>query len=329
MSMPASYLRYLPAAYAKADDGFLARYLTIFQKLLTGIADGTLDGRRGIQELLAADVVGSLFYSRFSFLFPSGDDTFIPPISGSEHRDAILRDFDSYIGVPELRLPLTSATAANAQDDDPLASFSAWLDGVLDWLAGWVNLLLDGSWSLDRKREVIAQIMALYRLRGTAQGMNMMLDLFLDLPMEVSCYTPPGSKAVTSTVSIEVLNPSPPDIVIGDTAGSTYILPCAWRPGLPLLSGYAPWLFLVQVMLPRYSDAQHVLDDDGADQVRQLLAKLPVLLDAIKPAACRYQVQILGGMCFQPSPVSPPPAPSLPDPKLDFTTLLGSTLPSS
>ena len=60
------YMRYLPAVFAKSGDDFLGRYLKIFEKLLTGLDDGTLDGRRGIQELLADGVIGNLFYSRFT-----------------------------------------------------------------------------------------------------------------------------------------------------------------------------------------------------------------------------------------------------------------------
>ena len=57
-----SYLRYLPSVYATNSPEFLAGYLKIFQKILTGIDDSTLDGQRGIQELLAPEVIGNLFY---------------------------------------------------------------------------------------------------------------------------------------------------------------------------------------------------------------------------------------------------------------------------
>lgn len=328
MSATSGYLRYLPSVYAKADKDFLAGYLNIFEKLLTGLADDQLGGRRGIQELLAANVIGNLFYSRFSFLFSKDNQEFIPPILGDDQSDARLRYFDSLIGVPGDAPLLSGYVAASAQDDS-MANFSAWLDGLLNWMAGWVELVLDGSWSLDKKRLVLAQIMALYRLRGTAQGMSMMLNLLLDLPMPVSCYTPPNSDPVKGTVSVDVLNPQPPSFVIGDVPTKSYILPYAYEAGTALLSGYAPWLFLVQVKLPRFNNASDVLSDDGAKQVKSLLGKLSSLLDAIKPAGCRYQLQILGGMCFQPSPVDPPPDPPLPDPVLDSTAILGSQMPST
>jgi len=80
---PSRYLRYLPAIYSKGGPAFVGRYLKIFEKILTGIDDSTLDGQRGMQELLAADVIGNLFYPRLSFLFEPSDTTFIPPISGA------------------------------------------------------------------------------------------------------------------------------------------------------------------------------------------------------------------------------------------------------
>lgn len=325
MSATSGYLRYLPSVYTKADTEFLAGYLNIFEKLLTGLADEQLGGRRGIQELLASNVIGNLFYSRFSFLFPADDQTFIPPISGSKDPDALLRNFDSFIGVPE-DAPLLSGYVVAGAPNDSLTNFNAWLDGLLNWMAGWVELVLDGSWSLDKKRTVLAQIMALYRLRGTAQGMSMMLNLLLDLPMQVSCYTPLLSTQVMGTLSVDVLNPQPPSFVISDAPLKSYNLPCAYQPGKPLLSGYAPWLFLVQVKLPTFNNPNDVLNQDGANQVKSLLGQLSTLLDAIKPAGCHYQMQILGGMYFQPDP---PPDPTLPNPQLDSTAILGSQMPST
>ncbi|MFC5743221.1 phage tail protein [Dyella tabacisoli] len=319
-----SYLRYLPGVLAKSGDGFLARYLRIFEKLLSGLDDQTLDGRRGIQELLAAGVVGNLFYSRFSFLFPKSDHDFIPPISGlpTAEQDAILALFDSYIGVPARSDPLAGYVASPlAGGGGWQADFMAWLNEFLDWLASWVNLVLDHGWTLDKKRLVIAEIMALYRLRGTAQGMSMLLNLVLDLPLSVHCYTPPRSPPVMGPLSINVLNPTPPSIMVNKDAGTanTFTLNCAYLPGAPLVSGYAPWLFLLQVVLPAYGDAQKILDTAGAQQVQTLLAQLTTLVEAVKPAASRYQLQILGGMCLLPDPYRP---------QLNLNAVLGTKTPT-
>jgi hypothetical protein len=319
-----SYMRYLPAVFAKADDDFLFRYLKIFQKLLTGLADSTLDSRRGIQELLAAGVIGNLFYSRFSFLFSPTDHDFIPPISGlpEDQEKKILTDFDSYIGVPAPSSALDGYLADGTGSGDAQASFTAWLNDLLAWLAGWVDLVLDNGWSIDKKRQVIAEIMALYRLRGTPQGTSMLVNLLLDLPMQVSCYSTSPGKPVYGTVSVNVLNPTPPPILVNGKAGSpgTFVLRCAYLPGTPLVSGYAPWLFLVQVVLPAAGNPQLVLNATGAQQVQALLGQLATVLDAAKPAGTHYQIQILGGMSLQPLPYQP---------ILGVNAVLGTTVPSS
>lgn len=325
------YMRYLPAVFSKSGDDFLARYLKIFEKLFTGLSDASLDGRRGIQELLAAEVIGNMFYSRFSFLFPPGNHDFIPPISGlpEQQEDELLTLFDSFIGVPAAPHPLAEHVAAlSSGGDDALAAFKTWLDDLLAWLASWVNMVLDSSWSLDKKRLVIAEIVALYRLRGTAAGLGMLINLLLDLPMQVNCYTPPGSAQVTGPVSVTVSNPQPPAITLTEKAAKgSFVLQCAYRPGMPLVSGYAPWLFFVQVALPGYTDPTKVLDKAGAQQVQTLLAKLTTLLDAAKPAASSYQLQILGGMCLQPPP-SPSPSPSPYPPQLNINAVLSTQMPS-
>lgn len=324
LAAASSYLRYLPGVLAKAGDGFLGRYLRIFEKLLTGLDDQVLGGRRGIQELLAAGVIGNMFYSRFTFLFPPTDHDFIPPISSlpDTQRDAILALFDSFIGVPARTDPfagyvVTPQTGSTGWQAD----FTAWLNEFLDWLASWVDLVLDHSWTLDKKRQVIAEIMALYRLRGTAQGMSLLINLLLDLPMSVTCYTPIGSPTVKGPVSVNVLNPTSPSIVVNGNAVTphTFILKCAYQPGTPLVSGYAPWLFQVQVVLPAYGDDTRVLDKNGAQQVQTLLKQLTTLLEAIKPAASRYQLQILGGMCLLPDPYRP---------CLNLNAILGTQMPS-
>ena len=293
------YLRYLPGVFARSDDGFLAHYLLIFEKLLTGLTDSTLDGRKGIQELLASSVIGNLFYSRFSFLFPPGDETFIPPISGlsGEESTAILQRFNSYIGVPPLSSAPKAQFGASLYSDDALATFTAWLDDFLAWLGGWVDLTLNSTWDLDKKRNVIAQSMALYRLRGTPQGLQMLLKLVLDLPLQVSCVKPSGTfDPVYGPVDVAVLNPAPPPILLNDDAkqSGTFVLRCAYQPGIPLVSGYAPWLFLVQVMLPSYTDVTLVPDLYGVQQIQALLTQLATVLDAQRPAGTRYQLQILG-----------------------------------
>ena len=43
---------------------------------------------------------------------------------------------------------------------------------LLPWLASWVNLVLDDTWPLERRRELVKSAVALYQLRGTRRGVK-------------------------------------------------------------------------------------------------------------------------------------------------------------
>lgn len=98
--------------------------------------------------------------------------------------------------------PLVAALPALYQEDDftsrftsafdaalapvflALDSFPAYLDPALtpddflDWLGGWVGLLLDETWPIERRRAFIAVAGNLYRRRGTAGGLAALVRLF-------------------------------------------------------------------------------------------------------------------------------------------------------
>ena len=80
--------------------------------------------------------------------------------------------------------------ALTAAFDDTLApvlttidNFAAYLDPALapddflDWLAGWVGIVLDETWSVERQRALIALATQLYRRRGTPGGLAMHVRL--------------------------------------------------------------------------------------------------------------------------------------------------------
>jgi phage tail-like protein len=48
----------------------------------------------------------------------------------------------------------------------------------LPWLASWVALSLRADWDVATRRDFIAQIVPLYRLRGTPEGLRRMLALY-------------------------------------------------------------------------------------------------------------------------------------------------------
>jgi phage tail-like protein len=55
----------------------------------------------------------------------------------------------------------------------------------LPWLASWVTLSLRADWDEQTQRSFIAQIVPLYRLRGTKAGLLRMLTLYTREPVEI------------------------------------------------------------------------------------------------------------------------------------------------
>jgi phage tail-like protein len=68
------------------------------------------------------------------------------------------------------------------------AYLDPWLtpDDFLPWLAGWVGLLLDPAWPMDRRRAAIARAAELYRLRGTKLGIAAAVELATGVRPEVT-----------------------------------------------------------------------------------------------------------------------------------------------
>ncbi|MEJ2209157.1 MAG: phage tail protein [Anaerolineae bacterium] len=48
----------------------------------------------------------------------------------------------------------------------------------LPWLASWINLVLDERWPMDKRRRLLRAATALYRRRGTRQGLEEYLEIY-------------------------------------------------------------------------------------------------------------------------------------------------------
>ena len=55
----------------------------------------------------------------------------------------------------------------------------------LPWLAGWVGLTLRADWDVPTRRRFIREIVPLYRLRGTKEGLRRMLTLYTGQPVAI------------------------------------------------------------------------------------------------------------------------------------------------
>jgi len=139
-----SYLEYLPAIFQEGEDGdaFVGRFLKIFEKLLSGIDD------------LAPDTL---------------------PTDATE------------LGYDIFKLPIQLSSDINPGIEQTIDKIHEFFDPeltpaeFLQWLAGWVALILREDWKPLPKRRLIKRIVPLYKKRGTKSGLLEYLRIF-DLP---------------------------------------------------------------------------------------------------------------------------------------------------
>jgi phage tail-like protein len=55
----------------------------------------------------------------------------------------------------------------------------------VEWLAGWVGVVFDEAWPLERRREIAARAVALHRRRGTAVGIRDAVRLVVEGDVEI------------------------------------------------------------------------------------------------------------------------------------------------
>jgi phage tail-like protein len=55
----------------------------------------------------------------------------------------------------------------------------------VDWLASWVGVEIDETWTLERRRRLIRDAVVLYRIRGTAAGLAAHISLYAGVAPEI------------------------------------------------------------------------------------------------------------------------------------------------
>lgn len=323
LSTASTFLNYLPACYANAEaaDGqpFVALYLKIFEKLVSGIDDGGLlanaplpltdyaiAARSGLRELLDANVVGNLFYPRWSFLF-AGDrfadeaTAFMPPLSDEKDSDkqtALFNMLGRYFGMPEYKSGGTT-----------LSPVEFWARSFLQWLGETIGLEIDKNWSIDSSRTIIAKALAFDRARGTAMGLEWLLDACLTAcPQPIEGVTLKAKATVSECKqpafivrddvidqkTVFVVRDSYPDsenaVVISDIVGPDIthdgITIDVDSDGDPV--AYVPWRLEVDVEVSAQGQAKH--DLNGAMRTYARVAQ--AALDAARPALATYVLNV-------------------------------------
>jgi phage tail-like protein len=88
----------------------------------------------------------------------------------------------------------------------------------LEWLAGWVGLAIDEDWPLARQRTFVSEAVKVYRLRGTAAGLEAEVEIYTQGTVHViesgGCIwsstpntAPPGSSPPSVFVRVALPDP--------------------------------------------------------------------------------------------------------------------------
>jgi phage tail-like protein len=135
---------------------------------------------------------------------------------------------------------------------------------LLPWLASWISLVLDERWPVAKRRRLLRSAAALYRKRGTRQGLEEYLEI----------YT--GQK---------------PQIVEHRAHNFHLGLDARLGPGIALGRGNKPHTFTVVLRLPPIAAEP---DDERTRQVLARRRRIEAIIEAEKPAHAGYTLRIEG-----------------------------------
>lgn len=67
----------------------------------------------------------------------------------------------------------------------PAANQGAPGEDFLDWLAGWIGIVLDRNWPVDRRRRLVAEAPSLFRIRGTLKGLARHIAIYTGIEPKI------------------------------------------------------------------------------------------------------------------------------------------------
>ena len=124
-----------------------------------------------------------LWYPRFAY-----PERFLPALYRAEPASADL-----------LERFLANMEGVNTAIEDRIATAQALLDprtvpeGMLGWLASWLDLMLDPAWTADRKRLFLANAVRFFGWRGTVPGLQLALRIAFDADVTSADFTLGGT----------------------------------------------------------------------------------------------------------------------------------------
>ena len=119
------------------------------------------------------------YYPRFSYL-----EHYLPAVYRDDEQSAWF--LDRFLANEEGTLTALEDKIASVQ---MLFDVRSAPPGVLEWLAGWLGVVLDPAWDERRRRLFIKHAMELFQFRGTIRGLLIVLHLALDRCVKESIFT--------------------------------------------------------------------------------------------------------------------------------------------
>ncbi|HEX8851886.1 MAG TPA: phage tail protein, partial [Pyrinomonadaceae bacterium] len=101
--------------------------------------------------------------------------------------DAVSKDFlDRFLSIFETVLGSIEEKVENIwQLFDPNSANAEAPHDFLSWLAGWIDMPFDRSWSTETRRSLLRHAPELYRKRGTPAGLKLLLKLALGIDVRI------------------------------------------------------------------------------------------------------------------------------------------------
>ncbi|MEY4953393.1 MAG: hypothetical protein RL299_1817, partial [Pseudomonadota bacterium] len=191
-----------PAPYLNGDKGELPGKRALAQlgtdpAHRKGCWDLLLQGQRGRFCQLRITLSGDgrttprlralrLWYPRFSY-----SERFLPALYREDPTSADL-----------IERFLANMEGINTGIEDRIASAQAWLDprtvpeGFLDWLASWLDLMLDPAWNADRRRLFLSNAVRFFGWRGTVPGLELALRIAFDKDVTADDFSLGGARCI-------------------------------------------------------------------------------------------------------------------------------------
>jgi phage tail-like protein len=160
-----SYSDLLPVIVSETKSDFIKRIIKVFEKILKGIDDGvTIDGKAIKSISKTINTISQCFY-------PLPEQT-------------------------------TAGIPATGEGTPGLPSGNGTPGEFLEWLSSWVGLVFKEDWKEDKKRKVLANIIPIYRMRGTKTGLEVFLNFYTDGGVTINDDLGLFQVGVSSTVGV-------------------------------------------------------------------------------------------------------------------------------